>query len=64
MARLVMNDQYHVAILVPDNLSRRQQARITRTLESFRFRLRVARAVRAVFREHPELAEVRLRFSL
>jgi hypothetical protein len=64
MARLVMTDQVHIALMVPDDLSRYDLHRITQRLESFRFRLRLARAIRAVVREQPDLAEVRLRFSL
>jgi hypothetical protein len=64
MAKLVMIDQFQVAVLLPKDLPHRDARRVRRTLDSFRFRLRLARAIRAVVREYPDLAEVRLHFSL
>jgi hypothetical protein len=64
MAALVMTYQVHVALLVPRNLPRPVLRAIEHRLDSFRFRLRLARAIREVVREHHDLQEVRFRFSL
>jgi len=63
MTRMLIVDQYHLTALAPRDLTRPQRRRIRKALNRSRFRQELARAVRAVFADHPELSQVRVWLS-
>jgi hypothetical protein len=63
MSKLILLDQFHIVVLVPQDLPRPEARRIARLLRRGRFRRRLASRVRAAFRGFPELDSVRVRLS-
>jgi hypothetical protein len=63
MARLILLDQLHVHVLVPAGLPERQAARMARAVGSARFRRALARTVRVVCQQHPQLGKARIQVS-
>ncbi len=62
MAKTILMEEFHVAVLVPANLPKTQYASMRRTLTSTRFQTRLRAAIANVFRRHPSLT--RVKFSL
>lgn len=63
MPRLILLDQHQVAYVMPRALPDAQARRAARLIDTPQFRGKLARAVRAAMRRHPELAEIRVRVS-
>ena len=63
MAKMLIVDQYHLTVLAPRDLTRPHCRRIGKALNRARFRQELARAVRAVFADYPELSQVRVWLS-
>ncbi len=63
MARLILLDQLRLTVLIRGDLPDPQARQMARLVNSARFRRKLMRAVRAVFRQHPELAKVRVQVS-
>jgi hypothetical protein len=63
MARLILLDQLRLTILIPGGLPDQQARQVSRLVNSARFRQELLRGIRAVFRQHPELAQTRVRLS-
>jgi hypothetical protein len=63
MARLILLDQLRLSVLVPDNLPGPQARKVSRLVNSDRFRRELLRTLRAVFQQHPEFAHARVRLS-
>ena len=57
---MILLDQLHIHVLVPESLPERQATRMARAVGSARFRRRLARAVRAVCRQHAQLSKARI----
>jgi hypothetical protein len=60
LARLILIDEIHVTICVPNTLPPPQDDAIRKALEEPGFRRALGRAVRAVIRRRPALARVRV----
>jgi hypothetical protein len=60
MARLIILDQLRLTVLIPRNLPEHQARRVSRLVDSSRFRKELLQAVQAAFRQHPELARARV----
>lgn len=58
MAKGVLIEEYHLKVSVPRKLSSEETRAIRRTLDSARFRKRVASAVRAIARGYRSLRNV------
>ena len=63
MARLMLPDQFHVHVPLPEGLPERQATRMARVVGSPRFRRELARAVRAGCRQHLQLGKARIPVS-
>ncbi len=63
MARLILLDQFHVHVLVPEAVPERQASQMARVVGSARFRRELARAVRLVCKQHPQLGKARIQVS-
>ena len=63
MTQMLIMDQYHLTVLAPRDLTKPHRRRISKLLNRARFRQELARAVRAVFANHPELSQVRVWLS-
>jgi hypothetical protein len=60
LPRLILLDEFHVTICVPNTLPPRQDNAIRRALEEPGFLKALGRAVRAVVRCRPALAAIRV----
>ena len=56
-------DEFHVTILVPQDLSEPEVQSVRRTLDSRRFQASLGRAVRRLFEEFPSLSWVNMKLS-
>jgi hypothetical protein len=63
MARLILLDQLRLSVLAPGNLPEPEARKVARLVSSARFRRKLLRALRAAFRQHPELARARVQLS-
>ena len=63
MAKHLLIEEFHVSILVPNNLSAAESDAIHRTLNNAGFRAALSRAVRQAVRQFPSLARARVRLS-
>jgi hypothetical protein len=63
MARNILLDQFHLGVDAPGGLSGSAQDAIARVLNDVTFQANLVRAVRKLFRRHPNLRQVRLRLS-
>ena len=63
MTRMLILDQFHLTVLAPRDLTKPHRSRIGKVLNRARFRQELARAVRAVFANYPELIQVRVWLS-
>lgn len=64
MAKSITFEQFHLDVLIPRGLSDAEAGAIRRTLAARRFRARVERSVRAVFRKYPSLRKARIALTL
>ena len=60
MTRMLILDQFHLTVLAPRDLIKPHRSRIGKVLNRVRFRQELARPVRAVLANHPELSQVRV----
>lgn len=60
MAKTIIIDEIHLTVRVPNDVRNNRAETICRTLAGDDFMNRLRRAVRAVFREFPELNVARL----
>ena len=63
MAKMILIDEFHVAMFVPRGLDESEYQAIRRALDSRRFRTDLSQAVREVFRRYPALRKVPVRIS-
>ncbi len=63
MARVIILDQLRLTVLIRKSLPERQARQVSRLINSARFRRELLQALRAVFRQHPELARTRVRLT-
>jgi hypothetical protein len=63
MTKMLLIDEYQLTVLVPRDLSKSHRRRIGKVLNRARFRQQLARAVRAVFANYPDLSQVRVWIS-
>ncbi len=63
MARLIVLDQLRLSVLIPKSLPEPQARKVSRLVNSARFRRDLLQTVRTVFRRHPELARTRVHLS-
>jgi hypothetical protein len=63
MARLIILDQLRLSVLIPGGLPEPQACQIARLLNSAHLRRQLRQAVRAVLRQHPELAQARVQLA-
>jgi hypothetical protein len=63
MVRLVLIEEFHVAVRVSRGLPDAEYAAIRRTLDAKPFRAALGRAVRGVFRRYPSLNHARVAVS-
>ena len=57
---MLIVDQYHLTVLAPRDLIKPHRRRIGKALNRSHFRQELARPVRAVLANHPELSQVRV----
>jgi hypothetical protein len=60
MAKFIFLDEFHVTVLAPRGFPAAEYNWIRQTLDKVRFRVRLGRAVRTVFRQYPSLAKVKV----
>jgi hypothetical protein len=60
MARLILVDEFHLAVRVPRGLPDPECAAIRRTLDARPVRAALGRAVRGLFRPYPSLNHARV----
>lgn len=63
MAKLILIEEFHIAVFVPRGRSPADYDAIRRTLDAKPFRGRLRRAIRAVVRAFPSLRSARLRLG-
>jgi hypothetical protein len=63
MAQTILIDELHVSVRAPRGLPDSEYVSMRRTLDDWRFRTELHRAVRSVVRHHPALAQARVRMS-
>ena len=63
MVKMLIVDQFFLTVLAPRGLTRPHRRRISKALNRARFRQELARAVRAVLANYPELSQVRVWLS-
>jgi hypothetical protein len=63
MARLILLDQLRLTVLVPAVLPDQQARQVSRRVNAARFRCELLQALRAVFRQHPELTGARVQLT-
>ena len=63
VARLLLMDEFHVTARAPRGLSDTEYDAIRQTLDDEQFQSGLRRAVRAVFRQYPQLSKVRVRVT-
>jgi hypothetical protein len=60
MARLLLLDEFHLAVRVPRGLPDQECAAVRRTLDAKPFRAALGRAVRGLFRQYHTLNHARV----
>lgn len=60
MSKVILMDEFHVSVFVPQGLGAAESAAIRRTLDGVRFRTRLGRAIRGVVRRYPSLRKVKI----
>jgi hypothetical protein len=60
---MLLIDEYQLTVLAPRDLIKPHRRQIGKILNRARFRQELARAVRAVFANHPEPSQVRVWLS-
>lgn len=60
MAKVILMDEVHLTVFAPAGLRPAEYGAIRRTLAEARFRTRLGRAVRDVFRQYPSFSKVRI----
>jgi hypothetical protein len=63
MAKGILVDEFHLPVGAPPGLADAVYVSIRRTLDDRRFRAGLRRAVRALFRWYPALAQARVRIA-
>jgi hypothetical protein len=59
MPKSIVMDEFHVTIVAPPNLRATEYNAIRRRLDDAQFQADLRRAVRDVFRRHPDLRKLR-----
>jgi hypothetical protein len=59
----VIVDQFHVTLLVPEDMPDREASAVRKTLSGRRFQAALRRSMRAVVERFPSLAKIRFRVS-